>query len=92
MLTQSHLIHYHTNRPDVAGIGVVLAVQAFRRHIAEGTSVSTCNLRVVVPTQFFTDAEVRQLSSSQLGIYENVVWLDVTMQLLPLSVEVLNSM
>lgn len=31
VLTQSHLVDNHTNRPDVAWVRVVLAVKAFRR-------------------------------------------------------------
>lgn len=64
VLTQSHLVDNHANRPDVAWVRVVLAVKAFRRHITKGTSVSTCDLRFRAIAQFFTDAKVRKLGSA----------------------------
>jgi hypothetical protein len=74
MLTKSHLIHYYADGPDVTRVRVVFTVEAFGRprdyrrvttklnslHITKGTSVSTCDLRIVTLTQLFTDAEVRQ--------------------------------
>jgi len=86
VLAQGHLIEHHTNRPDVTGIRVVLAVKTLGRHVTKGTSVSACYFVLMPVAQLLADAEVRELGSAQLRVNKDVVGLDITMELLPLSV------
>lgn len=68
VLAQCHLVKHHANRPDVTGVGVVLAVETLRRHVTEGTSVSARDLVLKPISQLFADAEVRKLGSAQLRV------------------------
>lgn len=71
--------------PVVALVGIVTVVHA---HIINIVKV---NFRLFLAQQLLADAEVTQLGLSQFRVYENVIWLDVSVHLLPDRVKIVYS-
>ena len=97
MLSSGHLVDDHAERPDVAWVRVVHALQALWRptqleqesyiHVAESAGERAgVFFRLFVLVQLLADAEVAQLCKPKVGLHKDVVGLQVSMDLLALIV------
>jgi hypothetical protein len=89
MATSGHFIDHHANAPNVAGEGIILLVHSLWRHIRQGAYKGIAHIQSGF--KFLTDPEVGQFGFSKLRANEDIVWLHISMELLPDIMEISKS-